>query len=235
MPPAVPTNSSRCLAEAIGTFAMVFAGCGAIVVNDLHGGALGHVGISLVFGLVVMAMIYSIGNISGAHINPAVTLGFYFAGRIEGRRVLPYIASQLIGALVAALVLRLLLPEHDTLGATLPAAGVWRAFAMEVILSFLLMIVILNVSSGHLEKGMMAGVAIGGTVALDALIGGPVSGASMNPARSLGPALVSGQLESVWIYLVAPVLGTFLAWPTCRLIQGGQCCTADTGKETASE
>lgn len=229
--PAVPGISNRYLAEAIGTFAMVFAGCGAIVVNDLYGGALGHVGISLVFGLAVMAIIYSLGNISGAHINPAVTLGFFFAGRFEGRRVLPYIACQLAGALVAALLLRLLLPEHGTLGATLPGAGVWRAFGMEVVLSFLLMLVILNVSSGHMEKGMMAGVAIGGTVALDALIGGPVSGASMNPARSLGPALVSGQLGSVWIYIVAPVLGTFLAYPTCRLIQGGQCCMADTSNE----
>ena len=218
-------NRNRYIAEAIGTFALVFAGCGAIVVNDQFGGALGHAGVCLVFGLVVMAMIYSIGNISGAHLNPAVTLGFRFAGRLDNRAVLPYIGSQVAGAVAAAALLRMLFPEHDTLGATLPATDLARAFATEVVLSFLLMFVILNVSTGHMEKGIMAGVAVGGTIALEALIGGPVTGASMNPARSLGPALVSGHLDSLWLYLTAPIVGTFLAWPTCRWIQGPDCCS----------
>ena len=219
-------TGNRYVAEGIGTFAMVFAGCGAIIVNDTFPGTIGHAGVSMVFGLVVMAMIYSIGNISGAHINPAVTMGFMFSGRLERRFVLPYVGSQLLGAVAAATVLRFLFPEHETLGTTLPSGSVPQAFVLEVLLSFLLMFVILNVSSGHMEKGIMAGVAIGGTVALGALFGGPVTGASMNPARSLGPALVSGHMELLWIYIVAPVAGMFLAYPSCRWIQGGECCSA---------
>jgi aquaporin Z len=215
---------NRYLAEGIGTFSLVFAGCGAIVVNDAFGHTLGHTGVSLVFGLIVMAMVYSVGNISGAHINPAVTLGFLFAGRLERREVLPYVGSQLLGAVVAAFLLRCLFPAHQTLGATLPTGSVFRAFTLEMLLSFLLMFVILNVSTGHMEKGIMAGVAVGGTVALEALVAGPVTGASMNPARSLGPALISGHLDSIWIYLTAPIAGTFLAHPMCRWIQGGECC-----------
>ena len=218
---------NRYIAEAIGTSALVFAGCGAIVVNDTFEGVIGHVGVSLVFGLIVMAMIYAVGNISGAHINPAVTLGFLFAGRLERRDVIPYISSQILGAVMAASLLRVLFPDHETLGATLAAVAPYRVFTMEVILSFLLMFVILNVSTGHMEKGIMAGVAVGGTVALEALLGGPMTGASMNPARSLGPALLSGQLDSLWIYLTAPVVGMFLAHPTCRWIQGGDCCPAE--------
>lgn len=219
-------NRNRYLAEALGTFALVFAGCGAIVVDDLYGGALGHTGIGLVFGLVVMAVIYAVGNISGAHINPAVTLGFMFAGRMDRRQVPAYVASQLAGALIAAAVLWLLFPAHETLGTTLPATDSWRVFLLEILLSFFLMFVILNVSTGHKEKGIMAGVAIGGTVALEALFAGPVSGASMNPARSLGPALISGELESAWIYVAAPVIGMFLASPFCRWVQGDECCSA---------
>lgn len=218
------TRKNIYIAEAIGTFALVFAGCGAIVVNDLYGAPLGHTGISMVFGLIVMAMIYSIGNISGAHINPAVTLGFFFAGRIQKEEILPYISSQFIGAILATGVLKLLFRTHESLGATLPSGGIVNAFVLEVILSFFLMFVILNVSTGHMEKGIMAGVAIGGTVALEALMGGPVSGASMNPARSLGPALVSGNLSTLWIYITAPIIGTWLARPTCRMIQGNECC-----------
>jgi aquaporin Z len=225
------TIPGRFVAEGIGTFALVFAGCGAIVVNDTAGGELGHVGISLVFGLIVMAMIYSVGNISGAHLNPAVTLGFHFAGRLERREILPYIGSQTAGAILAGLILCILFPTHPDLGSTLPAGGLVRAFVLEVILSFLLMFVILNVSTGHMEKGIMAGVAIGGTVALAALFGGPVSGASMNPARSLGPALASGQLRLLWIYLIAPPIGTYLTHPTCRMIQGPECCPLPTEEE----
>jgi aquaporin Z len=224
-------NSNRYIAEAIGTFALVFAGCGAAVVNETQGGALGHVGVSLVFGLIVMAMIYAVGNISGAHLNPAVTLGFMFAGRFDKRSVPPYIVSQVVGAVAAAALLRFLFPESGALGATVPTVGVPRAFAMETLLSFLLMFVILNVSTGHMEKGIMAGVAIGGTIALEALVGGPVTGASMNPARSLAPALFSGRMDQLWLYLTAPILGTFLARPTCRWIQGPACCAPERGDE----
>lgn len=201
------------IAETIGTFALVFAGCGAIVVNDLFGAMLGHTGVSMVFGLIVMAMIYSIGNISGAHINPAVTLGFFFAGRIQKGEILPYITSQLVGAIAAAGLLKLLFSSHESLSATLPSGGIINAFVLEIVLSFFLMFVILNVSTGHMEKGIMAGVAIGGTVALEALMGGPVSGTSMNPARSLGLALVSGNISTLWIYIAAPVIGAWLAHP----------------------
>ena len=155
------------------TVVLVFAGCGAIIVNDAYNGALGHVGVSLSFGLVVMAMIYSVGNISSAHINPAVTLGFLFAGRLEKRVVLPYVGSQLVGAVLAAVVLRILLPDHETLGAKLPKVSIFLAFIIEVLFSFLLMFVILNISTGHMEKGIMAGVAVGGKVALGALIRRP--------------------------------------------------------------
>lgn len=233
-------NTNRYLAEAIGTFALVFAGCGAITVDSVYEGALGHVGVSLVFGLVVMAMVYAVGNISGAHLNPAVTLGFFFAGRLDGRSVPGYIGSQVAGALVAAVCLRMLFPDAATLGATTPAVGLVRAFAMEVLLTFLLMFVILNVSTGHMEKGIMAGVAVGGTIALEALVGGPVTGASMNPARSLAPALVSGRLSTLWVYLTAPLLGAYLAHPTCRWVQGAVCCCPEQkdeqiGAEATSE
>lgn len=211
-------------AEFIGTFALVFAGCGAIVINHTHGGVIGHQGISLVFGLIVMAMIYSIGNISGAHINPAVSIAFTLSGRFDKKMLLPYIFSQCIGALTACLVLKLMFPEHDTLGSTLPSGSITQSFIMEFILSFLLMFVIFNISTGHMEKGIMAGVAVGGTVALEAMLGGPVCGASMNPARSIGPALISGNLEHLWLYIVAPISGMLLAYPCCCLSQEGDCC-----------
>lgn len=217
-------QKNQIIAEAIGTFALVFAGCGAIIVNDLYGGALGHVGISLVFGLIVMAMIYAVGNISGAHFNPAVTLGFYFAGRLKKHLILTYVSSQIGGALLAAAFLRFIFPDHATLGSTLPNTDWARAFVMEVILSFMLMFVILNVSTGHMEKGIMAGVAVGGTIALEALTGGPLTGASMNPARSLAPAILSGNWNWLWVYMTAPFIGTFIAFPFCRWTQGEKCC-----------
>lgn len=207
----------------MGTFMLVLAVCGAIVVNDLYDGVIGHGGVSLSFGLVVMVVIYAVGNISGAHLNPAVTLGFYFAGRFPLKRVLPFIISQCLGAILAAILLKLAF-QHPTMGATLPKVTVLAAFIIEVVLSYILMFVILNVSTGHMEKGTMAGVAIGATVGLEALIGGPLTGASMNPARSLGPALVAGHLNIIWLYLVAPVLGMLLAAPTCKWVQGPECC-----------
>src|ERR1700731_1850854 len=194
-------------AEFIGTFILVFAGTGAIVVNDASTGTVSHVGIALTFGLIVLAMIYAVGDVSGAHLNPAVTLGFFVARRFDGRWIVPYIASQCAGALLASLVLRLLFPAHATLGATLPAGDAGQSFILEAILTFILMFVILSVSTGPKEKGIMAGIAVGAVIGLEALFAGPISGASMNPARSLAPALVSWHLEWSWIYLTAPVLG----------------------------
>lgn len=213
------------IAEAIGTFALLFAGTGAIVVNDVSNQAISHVGIALTFGLVVMAMIYAIGDVSGAHINPAVTLGFWVAKRLDGKEVLPYLTAQLIGAFAASGVLRVLFLEHATLGTTLPAGPWWQSFVFEVLLTFMLMFVILNVSTGAKEKGIMAGAAIGGVVAFEAMFAGPICGASMNPARSLAPAIVSGNLQHLWLYLVAPVLGALLAVPSCRCVQSEGCCS----------
>jgi len=219
-------QANRLLAEFVGTYGLVFCGCLAIVVNDQFGG-LGHLGVSIAFGLIVMAMIYSFGNISGAHINPAVTIAFVASGRLEAKQMTTYIASQCAGAVAAGVTLKFLFPAHPTLGTTLPAGPLTQAFLLEVLLSFFLMLVILNVSTGHKEKGIMAGAAIGGTVALEALIGGPVTGASMNPARSIGPAVASLQFQFLWLYLAAPVVGMLAAYPTCRWIQGDQCCASE--------
>ena len=207
-------------AEVLGTFALVFAGTGAIVINDESGGTVTHVGIALTFGLIVLAMVQAVGDVSGAHLNPAVTLGFWVARRFEGRLVLPYIASQCAGALLASLTLRFLFPGHPTLGATLPAGTASQSFVLETILTAMLMFVILSVSAGSREKGLMAGVAVGAVVCLEALFAGPISGASMNPARSLAPALIAGQLRGLWIYLSAPALGAFLAVFACRGVHG---------------
>lgn len=198
------------LSEFIGTFALVFAGTGSIIINDVSGGAVTHVGISLTFGLIVMSMVYTLGNISGAHINPAVTFGFWISGRFPGKEVLPYAVSQSLGGLFASLLL-LLLFQHPGLGATLPSGSAGQSFVIEIILTFLLMFVILNVASASDSVKVMAGAAIGAVVALEALFAGPITGASMNPARSLAPALVSGKLRFLWIYLSAPFLGSSLA------------------------
>ena len=216
----------RLVAEALGTFALVFAGTGAIVTNELSQGAVTHVGVALTFGLVVMAMIYAVGDISGAHFNPAVTLGFWLARRLPGSDVLPYIVSQLVGALAASLLVRALFGGGANLGATLPAGGVWQSFFLEIVLTLLLMFTILNVATGAKEKGVTAGLAIGAVVGLAALFAGPISGASMNPARSLGPALVSGQVQFLWLYLLAPSVGSGLAVVACRCSRGPDCCGA---------
>jgi aquaporin Z len=204
--PTEPPPFKKYAAEAIGTFCLVFAGTGAIIVNDVSGGAVSPVGISLTFGLVVMAMIYAVGDVSGAHINPAVTLGFWVARRLPGPTVLPYIASQLIGAFAASALMRLLF-THTTLGATHPAGSVMQSFILETVLTAMLMFVILGVAIGPKEKGLLAGVAIGGVIAFEALFAGPICGASMNPARSIAPAVVSGSVSDLWIYIAAPTIG----------------------------
>ncbi|MEZ4885783.1 MAG: MIP family channel protein [Chitinophagales bacterium] len=195
------------LSEFFGTYGLIFFGTGAIVVNDLTNGSITHTGIVITFGLIVMVMIYAFGEISGAHINPAVTIAFWFSGRFAGKEVAPYILAQLVGALLASATLLLLFPTHATLGATLPSGTAWQSFVLEVILTFFLMLVIMNVSTGSKEVGTMAGIAIGGMVLLEAMFAGPISGASMNPARSIAPALLSGHLEHCWIYLTAPIIG----------------------------
>jgi len=215
----------RLAAEFIGTFCLVFAGTGAVVINDVSSGAITHVGIALTFGLVVLAMIYSVGDISGAHLNPAVTLGFFAAGRFDRGQVLPYLGSQCLGALAASLLLRLLFPQHPTLGSTLPAGSDLQSFVLEFVLTALLMFVILSVSTGAKEKGITAGIAVGAVIALEALFAGPICGASMNPARSLAPALISKHLGGLWIYVVAPVLGAFASVGACRCVRGDGCCT----------
>ena len=199
------------IAEFIGTFILVFCGTGAVIINEATHGAVTHVGISITFGLVVMTMIYSLGEISGSHLNPAVTLSFAAGGLFKWREVIPYISAQLAGALLASLVLALLFPASILLGSTLPANGVLQSFVLEIILTFILMFVILQVATGSKEQGLFAGTAIGAVVLLEAMFAGPVSGASMNPARSFAPAIISGHTEHLWIYLTAPLAGALPA------------------------
>lgn len=213
---------NRWFAEALGTFSLVFAGTGAIIVNHATNGTVTHVGIALTFGLVVMAMIYAFGDVSGAHLNPAVSIGFVLARRFPLRALPVYVLAQLIGAFAASTLLRLLFPSSETLGATLPSGSAAQSFLLEVVLTFILMVVILSVSSGPKEKGIMAGIAIGGVIGLEALFAGPICGASMNPARSLAPAIVSGHVSSLWVYLAAPTLGAAIAVPCFHLVRSKQ-------------
>ena len=217
----------KIISEFFGTFALVFAGTGAIIVNDVSGGTVSHVGIALTFGLVVLAMIYALGDVSGAHLNPAVTLGFWVAQRFQRNLVIPYIASQFAGAILASLILRLLFPMHLSLGATQPAGSSVQSFVLEGILTCFLMFVILSVSTGAKEKGIIAGIAVGSVIALEALFAGPICGASMNPARSLAPALVVVNLHHLWIYLSAPILGAFVAVIACRCVREKCCCAVN--------
>lgn len=225
------SDSKTFVAEAIGTFGVVFAGTSAIVVNG--GGTVSHVGVALTFGLVVFATIATIGDISGAHINPAVTIGLYFARRHPGRLVLPYIASQCVGAILASLLVRVLFPHDTNLGGTAPAGPMYQSWFLEMLLTAGLMFVVLGVSMGAKEKGITAGLAIGSVVALEALFAGPICGASMNPARSLGPALLSWQFGSLWLYLTAPVVGAMLAVPACRCVRENGCCSSSTKEQDA--
>src|SRR3954471_16487789 len=198
-------DMNKYIAELLGTFALVFCGTGAIIIDQQTNGAVTHVGIAITFGFIVMAMIYSLGDISGAHMNPAVTIAFTIAKRFQLKQVLPYIISQLIGAFLASATVHYLFPTNQTLGATLPAGTEMQSFILEFILTFFLMLVIINVATGSKEQGMFAGLAIGSTVLLEAMFAGPRCGASMNPARSIAPALISGHTEHLWIYIVAPI------------------------------
>lgn len=207
------------LAEFIGTFFLLFCGTGAIIVNELSGGTISHAGVAVTWGLIVMAMIYSLGEKSGAHINPAVTIAFALHGKFSWKIVPHYLVSQLLGAITASLVLKLLFPASQLLGATVPAGNVLQSFILEFICTFLLMLVIINVATGSREQGLFAGIAIGSVVLLEAMFAGPISGASMNPARSLAPAVVSGYLQNLWIYLSAPVLGAAFAVIVQKILQ----------------
>ena len=208
------------VAEVIGTFALVFAGAGAVMV-DAKTGALGHVGVSLVFGLVIMAMIYAVGHVSGAHFNPAVTFAVSLSRHFPWPRAVGYWAAQLTGAVLAATLLRASLGNTASLGATFPSGSDAQSFLWEVVLTFFLMFVIMAVATDTRAVGEAAAIAIGGTIALDALVGGPISGASMNPARSFGPAVVSGNLHALWIYLVAPPIGAALGALAYGFVRGG--------------
>lgn len=216
-----PDLPRRAAAEGLGAFALVFAGCGAIVTDAVHAGVLGAVGVSLVFGLVIMAMVYATGHLSGAHINPAVTLAFTLTRHFPRREAIAYIAAQVTGAIAGAALLLAVWPGAPAdLGTTVPSVGDGSALVYEAVLTALLMFTIMAVATDTRAVGAGAAIAIGGTVALDALFGGPITGASMNPARSIGPALLSGELQDLWIYLVAPIAGAALGALAYQLVRG---------------
>ena len=213
------------ISELIGTFALVFCGTGAMTVNEVTNGAdLTHVGVAITWGLIVMAMIYAFGETSGAHFNPTVTVAFAYAKKFSWKEVPKYVIAQLLGAILASGILWVLFPESEFYGATIPSIEPWRAFILELLLTFFLMLTIINVSTGSKEVGVMAGIAIGGVVLLEAMFAGPMTKASMNPVRSIAPALVSGHLEHLWLYILAPFLGALLAVVSCRLVKEDTCC-----------
>ena len=203
---------------------MVFCGTGAMTINEVTNGDVTHVGIAITWGLIVMAMIYAFSETSGAHFNPAVSIAFAFAKKFSWKEVPKYIIAQILGALVASLILCFLFPTSETLGATIATVDVWRAFVLELLLTFFLMVVIINVSTGSKEIGVVAGIAIGGVVLLEAMFAGPITNASMNPARSIAPAIVSGNLQHLWMYITAPILGALLAVVSCKLVKDENCC-----------
>lgn len=221
MADARPDLPRRAGAEALAAFALVFAGCGAVVTNAEYGGALGQVGVALTFGLVIMVMVYATGHLSGAHINPAVTIAFTLTRHLPAREAGAYMAAQAAGAILAALALLAVWPDQPAqLGATIPSVGTGSALVYEFLLTAILMFVIMAVATDTRAVGAGAAIAIGGAVGLDALFGGPVTGASMNPARSLGPALAAGELGDLWIYLIAPVAGAVAGAFAYQLVRG---------------
>ena len=227
----MPLNK-KLFAEFLGTFGLVFAGTGAIIINHASNGAIGHAGIAITFGLIILTMIYAFGDVSGAHFNPAVTTGFAVAGRFPWREVPAYVTAQVLGAFGSSGLLRILFPADATLGATLPAGSAMQSFILEIVLTFFLMLVILSVSTGAKEKGITAGIAIGAVIALEAMFAGPICGASMNPARSLSPAVVSGHLEHLWLYFAGPLLGAVLAVPACCGVRDPNCCSSPSESES---
>jgi aquaporin NIP len=210
----------RCTAEAIGTFGIVFFGCGAIMVAERFQGVISPAGISVVFGLIVAAMIYTLGHISGAHFNPAVTLAFAITRHFPFRSVLFYWVAQCVGSLVAMGLLFLLLPHGNGYGETVPHVPLLQAFIWEVILTFTLMFVVMGVAKDSRAVGTLAGLVIGATVMLTAFVGGPITGDSMNPARSLGPAIVSGRVDVLWLYILAPMVGAILGSLVYQWVRG---------------
>lgn len=226
-----PNLARRAAAEGVATFALVFAGCGAIVANAEYGGTLGSVGIALVFGLIIMVMVYATGHLSGAHINPAVTIAFTLTRHFPARDAVAYVAAQVAGASLGALaLLAIWTDEPAALGATVPSVGIGSAFVYETILTAFLMFVIMAVATDTRAVGAAAAIAIGGTVGLDALFGGPVTGASMNPARSFGPALASSEWADLWLYVTAPIVGATVGALAYQLVRGS---APSVGQETA--
>ncbi|MDA9977284.1 MIP family channel protein [Polaribacter sp.] len=212
------------ISEFIGTFSMIFCGTGAMTVNEVTGGDVTHVGIAITWGLIVMAMIYAFGETSGAHFNPAVTIAFAYAKKFAWKEVPKYIIAQVLGAFAASLILCYLFPTSEYLGATISTVDVGRAFVMELLLTFFLMVVIINVSTGSKEIGIIAGIAVGAVVLLEAMFAGPITNASMNPARSIAPAIVAGKMQHLWMYILAPILGAVLAVISCKLVKEENCC-----------
>ena len=222
------SSNQQTVAEFLATFALVFFGCGAIVINDLSPShPVTHVGISITFGLTVLAMIYAMGEISGAHLNPAVTLGFFLANRMKTGLALRFVFAQTTGALFAAATLKMLFPQHTSLGSTIPTGSEFQSFVLEIILSSVLMLVIFRVATGSKEKGLTAGIVVGSVIALEALCAGPISGASMNPARSFAPAVVSQQFQSLWVYCTAPFLGAAISVPLASFLSSGSDSVTD--------
>jgi aquaporin NIP len=226
------TLARALVAEAIGTFALVFAGAGAVMI-DAKTHALGHVGVGITFGLVIMAMIYAVGHISGAHFNAAVTFAFALSRHFPWSRAAGYWLAQFVGAITAAAILRGSLGNIAHVGATLPSGSPGQSFLWEVVMTFFLMFVIMAVATDTRAVGEAAAIAIGGTIGLDAMFGGPISGASMNPMRSLGPALVSGDLHALWLYILAPLVGGSLGALAYQFVRGEQPRPAELGGKAA--
>lgn len=198
------------ISELVGTFSLVFCGTGAIIINQETGGAVSHVGVAITFGLIVMAMIFALGDVSGAHMNPAVTLSLAVTKRFPSNHIIPYVLAQAVGAFAASGLLKICFPHNEFLGATLPAGSEGQSFLLEVVLTLILVMVIYNVSFGAQEKRNTAAVAIGSVVGLEAMFAGPICGASMNPIRSISPAVVSGHTEHLWVYITAPLVGALM-------------------------
>lgn len=214
------------IAETLGTFTLIFCGCGAMTINEITNGSISHVGVATTWGLVVMAMIYAFGEISGAHFNPAVTIAFAFSKKFSWKEVPKYILAQSLGAIFAIFILWFLFPDSQFLGETSPAAGfpAYKAAILEFLLTFFLMVVIINVSTGSKEIGTMAGIAIGAVILLEAMFAGPMTKASMNPIRSIAPAIFTGNFQYLWLYISAPILGAIAAVSSCKLVKDDQCC-----------